>query len=59
MVPYQHFHDSILSMLDGPYQHFHESILSALRDVTATDLCRRQGVRGGPLLDFQGLHAAP
>ena len=29
-------------------------ILSALRDVTATDLCRRQGFRGGPLLDFRG-----
>ena len=43
-----------LPMLDGPYQHFHDSILSALRDVTAADLCRRQGFRGGPLLDFRG-----
>ena len=35
-------------------QHFHDSILSALRDLNASDLCRRQGFRGGPLLDFQG-----
>ena len=25
-----------------------------MRDVTAADLCRRQGFRGGPLLDFRG-----
>ena len=30
----------------SPYQHFKDSILS--------DLCRRKGFRGGPLLDFRG-----
>ena len=43
-----------LPMVDGPYQHFHDSILSALRDLNAADLCRRQGFRSGPLLDFRG-----
>ena len=41
-------------MIEGPYQHFQDSILDALRDLNAADLCRRQGFRGGPLLDFRG-----
>ena len=43
-----------LPMVEGPYQHFQDSILGVLRDLNAADLCRRQGFRGGPLLDFQG-----
>ena len=43
-----------LPMVEGPYQHFQDSILGALRDLNAADLCRRQGFRGGPLLDFRG-----
>ena len=43
-----------LPMIEGPYQHFQDSILDALRDLNASDLCRRQGFRGGPLLDFRG-----
>ena len=43
-----------LPMIEGPYQHFQDSILNALRDLNAADLCRRQGFRGGPLLDFRG-----
>ena len=40
--------------IPGGGQHFQESILNALRDLNAADLCRRQGFRGGPLLDFRG-----
>ena len=43
-----------LPMVEGPYQHFKDSILNAWRDFKSADLCRRKGVRGGPLLDFQG-----
>ena len=42
-----------LPMVEGPYQHFENSILSAWRDSNSTDLCRRKGFRGGPLLDFR------
>ena len=41
-------------MIEGPYQHFQDSTLNALRDLNAADLCRRQGFRCGPLLDFRG-----
>ena len=43
-----------LPMVEGRYQHFQDSILNALRDLNAADLSRRQGFRGGPLLDFRG-----
>ena len=45
----------LLSDLAGPTQHFRAAILDAWRNkVTATDLCCRQGFRGGPLLDVHG-----
>ena len=43
-----------LPMVDGPIQHFKGAIVDALRDFNSTALCRRKGVRGGPLLDFRG-----
>ena len=43
-----------LPMVEGPYQHLQDSILGALEDLNATDLCKRKGFRGGPLLDFRG-----
>ena len=43
-----------LPMVDGPFQHFQEAILDACRDLNSACLCRREGFRGGPLLDFRG-----
>ena len=36
------------------FQHFENSVFDAWRDWNSTDLCRRKGFRGGPLLDLQG-----
>ena len=36
------------------FQHFRSAILDAWRNRVALDLCRRQGFRGGPLLDVHG-----
>ena len=44
----------LLSNLAGPIQHFRAAILDAWRNKVAADLCRRQGFRGGPLLDVRG-----
>ena len=44
----------LLSNLDGPIQHFRAAILDAWRNKVATDLCKRKGFRGGPLLDVHG-----
>ena len=44
----------LLSNLAGPIQHFRAAILDAWRNKVASDLCRRQGFRGGPLLDICG-----
>ena len=44
----------LLSNLAGPIQHFRAAILDAWRNKVASDLCRRQGFRGGPLLDVYG-----
>ena len=44
----------LLSNLAGPIQHFRAALLDAWRKKVTTDLCRRQGFRGGPLLDFHG-----
>ena len=44
----------LLSNLAGPIQHFRAAVLGAWRDKVAGDLCRRQGFRGGPLLDIHG-----
>ena len=43
-----------LPMVDGPFQHFQAAILDACRDMNSASLCRREGFRGGPLLDFRG-----
>ena len=41
--------------LAGPIQHFKAAILDAWRNKVAADLCgRREGFRGGPLLDVHG-----
>ena len=51
----------VLPQLAGPYQHFKAAIWNAWRFKVSFDLCRRQGFRGGPLLDIAGslqlLHA--
>ena len=51
----------MLHQLAGPYQHFKAAIWDAWRAKVSFDLCRRQGFRGGPLLDIAGslqlLHA--
>ena len=44
----------LLGNLAGPIQHFRASILDAWRNIFAADLCRREGFRGGPLLDVHG-----
>ena len=44
----------LLSNLDGPVQHFRAAILDAWRNKVASDLCKRKGFRGGPLLDVRG-----
>ena len=44
----------LLSNLAGPLQHFRTAILDAWRTKVTTDLCRRKGFRGGPLLDIHG-----
>ena len=50
-----------LSLLAGPYQHFKAAIWDAWRSKVSFELCKRQGFRGGPLLDIAGslqlLHA--
>ena len=40
-----------LPMVDGLLLHFKGAIVDAWGDCIATDLCRRKGFRGGPLLD--------
>ena len=51
----------VLQHLAGPYQHFKAAIWDAWRFKVSFDLCRRQGFRGGPMLDIAGsiqlLHA--
>ena len=51
----------MLQQLAGPYQHFKAAIWEAWKLKVSFDLCRRQGFRGGPLLDIAGslklLHA--
>ena len=51
----------VLQHLAGPYQHFKAAIWEAWKLKVSFDLCRRQGSRGGPLLDIAGslqlLHA--
>ena len=51
----------VLQHLVGPYQHFKAAIWDAWKLKVSFDLCRRQGFRGGPLLDIAGslqlLHA--
>ena len=44
----------LLSNLAGPVQHLKAAILDAWRDKIAADLCGREGLRGGPLLDVHG-----
>ena len=44
----------MLSNLAGPIQHFQAALLDAWRNKVTTDLCGRQGFRGGPLLDVHG-----
>ena len=44
----------MLDNLAGPIQHFRSAILDAWRNKVALDLCKRQGFRGGPLLDVHG-----
>ena len=50
-----------LSLLAGPYQHLNAAIWDAWRFKVSFDLCKRQGFRGGPMLDIAGslqlLHA--
>ena len=45
--------------LAGPVQHFKTAILDVWRDKVSVHLCGRKGFRGGPLLEFQWLLAAP
>ena len=51
----------LLHQLAGPYQHFKAAIWEAWQAKVSFDLCRRQGFRGGPMLDIAGslqlLHA--
>ena len=49
----------LLSNLAGPIQHFRAAILDAWRNKVASDLCRRQGFRGGPLAGCLWFLAAP
>ena len=44
----------LLSHLAGPIQHFRAAILDAWRNKVTSDLCKRKGFRGGPLLDVHG-----
>ena len=44
----------LLINLAGPVQHFRAAILDAWRAEVASDLCDREGFRGGPLLDVFG-----
>ena len=52
----------MLHHLAGPYQHFKAAISDAWRSKVCFDLGRRQGFRGGPMLDIAGslqlLHAS-
>ena len=43
-----------LNLLAGPYQHFKAAIWDAWRFKVSFDLCRRQGFRGGPMLEIAG-----
>ena len=51
----------MLHHMAGPYQHFKSAIWDAWRAKVSFDLFRRQGFRGGPMLDIAGslqlLHA--
>ena len=38
----------------GPIQHFRAAVLDAWRNKVTSDLCKRKGFRGGPLLDIHG-----
>ena len=44
----------LLSNLAGPIQHFRAALLDAWRNRVAAGLCRREGFRGGSLLDVRG-----
>ena len=44
----------LLHHLAGPYQHFKAAIWDTWRAKVSFDLCRRQGFRGGPMLDIAG-----
>ena len=44
----------VWSNLAGPIQHFISAILDAWKYKVAADLCAREGVRSGPLLDIAG-----
>ena len=43
----------LLSNLAGPVQHFRAAVLDAWQNKAAADLCGREGLRGGPLLDIR------
>ena len=43
-----------LPMVEGPFQHFKDAVFRAWKHWNSADLCKRKGVRGGPLLDLQG-----
>ena len=49
----------LLSILAGPLQHFKDAILDAWRDKVAAYLCGRKGFRGGPLVGYPRVFAAP
>ena len=42
----------LLHQLAGPYQHYKSAIKDAWQAKVSFDLCRRQGFRGGPMLDI-------
>ena len=44
----------LLSNMAGPIQHFKAALLDAWRNKVTTDLCGREGFRGGPLFDIHG-----
>ena len=43
-----------LHQMAGPYQHYQAAIWEAWQAKVSFDPCRRQGFRGGPLLDIAG-----
>ena len=45
---------TLLCNLAGPVQHFKAAILDAWRNWVSADLCDREGLRCGPLLDVHG-----